>query len=52
MINLLFFTPPEDISYLLYVEEEVAGMGALRNMNKDVGEIKRMFIPWHLLLLT
>ena len=38
------FTPPEGISYLLYVEEEVAGMGALQNMNKDIGEIKRMYI--------
>ncbi|MHA1967393.1 MAG: GNAT family N-acetyltransferase [Candidatus Hodarchaeales archaeon] len=39
-----FFTPPEGISYLLYVEEEVAGMGALRNLNDDIGEIKRMYI--------
>ncbi|MHA2096363.1 MAG: GNAT family N-acetyltransferase [Candidatus Hodarchaeales archaeon] len=39
-----FFTPPEGIAYLLYVDEEVAGMGALRNINKDVGEIKRMYI--------
>lgn len=39
-----FFTPPEGISYLVYVEDEVAGMGALRNMNKNIGEIKRMYI--------
>jgi GNAT superfamily N-acetyltransferase len=39
-----FFTPPEGISYLLYIDDEVAGMGALRSMNKDIGEIKRMYI--------
>jgi hypothetical protein len=39
-----FFTPPEGISYLIYVDEEVAGMGALRNINKNIGEIKRMYI--------
>jgi len=39
-----FFTPPEGISYLLYLDEEVVGMGALRNMNKDIGEITRMYI--------
>ncbi|MHA1541858.1 MAG: GNAT family N-acetyltransferase [Candidatus Hodarchaeales archaeon] len=39
-----FFTPPNGISYLVYVDEEVAGMGALRNMNKNIGEITRMYI--------
>ncbi|MHA1975876.1 MAG: GNAT family N-acetyltransferase [Candidatus Hodarchaeales archaeon] len=39
-----FFTPPEGISYLLYIDEEVVGMGALRYINKDTGEIKRMYV--------
>ena len=39
-----FFTPPEGISYLVYIEEVAAGMGALRNMDKNIGEIKRMYI--------
>ena len=43
-----FFTPPEGISYLLYEDDKVAGMGALRNMNKNIGEITRMYIrPKH-----
>jgi hypothetical protein len=39
-----YFTPPKGISYLVYVDEEVAGMGALRYMNKNIGEITRMYI--------
>ena len=39
-----YFTPPEGISYLINLDEEVAGMGALRNMNKSIGEITRMYI--------
>ena len=35
--------PPEGIVYLLVVDQEVAGMGALRKLNEEVGEIKRMY---------
>jgi ribosomal protein S18 acetylase RimI-like enzyme len=36
--------PPEGIIYLLVVEEDVAGMGALRRLDGRIGEIKRMYI--------
>lgn len=43
-----FFNPPEGISYILFVDEEAAGMGALRKLNSTIGEITRMYIrPQH-----
>jgi len=38
------YRPPEGILYLLQEGEEFVGMGAIRRLNKDVGEIKRMYI--------
>ena len=35
--------PPEGIIYLLIVEGDVAGMGALEKLSDEVGEIKRMY---------
>ena len=39
-----FFSPPEGISYLIYLDEQVAGMGALRILSKNIGEITRMYV--------
>ncbi|MCX6654499.1 MAG: GNAT family N-acetyltransferase [Candidatus Bathyarchaeota archaeon] len=36
--------PQEGIIYILEVDGAVAGMGALRKLEKGVGEIKRMYI--------
>jgi GNAT superfamily N-acetyltransferase len=36
--------PYEGIIYLLMVDDEAVGMGALRKLEDGVGEIKRMFI--------
>jgi ribosomal protein S18 acetylase RimI-like enzyme len=35
--------PPEGIIYILEVDGEAAGMGALRKMEDGIGEIKRMY---------
>jgi len=35
--------PPGGILYMLVVEGEVAGMGALRKLSDEVGEVKRMY---------
>lgn len=36
-------SPPEGVFYLAYVEENVAGMGAVRRLGGGLGEIKRMW---------
>ena len=36
--------PPDGIIYLLVVSGDIAGMGALRKLSNEVGEIKRMYI--------
>lgn len=44
--NLELFTslrPPDGVLYMLEVEGEVAGMGALKKLDDEVGEIKRMY---------
>jgi GNAT superfamily N-acetyltransferase len=35
--------PPKGIVYLTQVDEEIAGMGALRKLDNGLGEIKRMY---------
>jgi len=46
--ELTSLRPPDGIIYLLKVEEDVAGMGALRKLDGRIGEIKRMYIrPTH-----
>ncbi len=42
--QLSSYLPPEGIYYLLQVKGKIGGMGALRKLKKDVGEIKRMYI--------
>ena len=42
--QFLSYLPPEGIYYVLQVKGKIGGMGALRKLNKDVGEIKRMYI--------
>jgi len=36
--------PPQGVYYLVKVEDVVIGMGALRRVRENVGEIKRMYI--------
>jgi len=36
--------PPQGILYILEVDDEVAGMGAVKPLEEGVGEIKRMYI--------
>jgi GNAT superfamily N-acetyltransferase len=36
--------PPQGIYYLLKLENAIIGMGALRQIRKGIGEIKRMYI--------
>jgi len=38
------FLPPEGFYYILQVEGKIAGMGALRKLYDNIGEIKRMYI--------
>lgn len=42
--DLASLKPPDGIIYLLVIEGEMAGMGALRKLSNEVGEIKRMYI--------
>ena len=42
--QLSSYLPPEGIYYLLQVKGKIGGMGALRKLKKDIGEIKRMYI--------
>jgi N-acetylglutamate synthase-like GNAT family acetyltransferase len=42
------YIPPEGIYYILQTDEKIAGMGALRKIKMNVGEVKRMYIkPEH-----
>jgi len=38
------YLPPEGIYYVLLVKGKIGGMGALRKLKNEVGEIKRMYI--------
>lgn len=42
--DLTSLKPPDGIIYLLEVEGDIAGMGALRKLSNEIGEIKRMYI--------
>ena len=42
--DLSSFIPPNGIYYILQVKDSIIGMGALRKIKKDIGEIKRMYI--------
>ncbi len=42
--DLTSYIPPEGIYYVLQIKQRIGGMGALRTLKKDVGEIKRMYI--------
>jgi ribosomal protein S18 acetylase RimI-like enzyme len=42
--DLAGLQPPEGIIYLLIVEGEIAGMGAIRKLSDEIGEIKRMYV--------
>jgi len=42
--DLSSLKPPDGIIYLLVVEGDIAGMGALRKLSDEIGEIKRMYI--------
>ena len=42
--QLTSYKPPEGIYYIIQINEKIAGMGALRKINNDIGEIKRMYI--------
>jgi len=46
--DLTSLKPPDGIIYLLVVKGDIAGMGALRKISDEIGEIKRMYIrPFH-----
>ena len=45
--DLTSLKPPEGIIYLLVVAGDIAGMGALRKLSDEIGEIKRMYIRPH-----
>jgi len=36
--------PPQGIYYLLKLQDAIIGMGALRQLGENIGEIKRMYI--------
>ena len=42
--DLVDLKPPDGIIYLLLVDGNVEGMGAIRKLNDQTGEIKRMYI--------
>jgi GNAT superfamily N-acetyltransferase len=42
--KLTSYIPPEGIYYLLQAGERIAGMGGLRKIKVNVGEVKRMYI--------
>jgi ribosomal protein S18 acetylase RimI-like enzyme len=42
--DLTSLKPPDGIIYFLTVEGDVVGMGALRKLSDETGEIKRMYI--------
>jgi len=42
--DLTSLRPPDGIIYLLVVERDIAGMGALRKLSDEIEEVKRMYI--------
>ena len=42
--SLASYAPPRGVCYLVKVDEEMIGMGALRKIRDGVGEIKRMYV--------
>ena len=42
--NFTAIKPPKGIVYMLEIHNEIAGMGALKHLEEDIGEIKRMYI--------
>jgi ribosomal protein S18 acetylase RimI-like enzyme len=42
--DLTSLKPPDGVIYLLVDDGDVAGMGAIRKLSDEVGEIKRMYI--------
>ncbi len=42
--GLCSYTPPRGIYYLLSLQDTIIGMGALRQVKENVGELKRMYI--------
>lgn len=42
--NLTSYIAPEGIYYILYLNNKIAGMGALHKLKLNIGEIKRMYI--------
>jgi ribosomal protein S18 acetylase RimI-like enzyme len=42
--NVAAYAPPQGICYLLKLDGEMVGMGALRQVRDGVGEIKRMYV--------
>jgi len=42
--QLSSYKPPEGIYYILQIDGNVAGMGALRKIKTNFGEVKRMYI--------
>jgi N-acetylglutamate synthase-like GNAT family acetyltransferase len=42
--DLCSYVPPRGIYYLLEIDDTIIGMGALRKIRENIGEIKRMYI--------
>ncbi len=42
--ELELFQPPGGVFYLVRVESNIVGMGALRRISPEIGEIKRMYV--------
>ena len=42
--KLSSYIPPAGIYYIIQINGSIIGMGALRKLNKNIGEIKRMYI--------
>jgi ribosomal protein S18 acetylase RimI-like enzyme len=42
--NLLSYLPPEGVYYIIQKGSSIFGMGAIRKLKIDIGEIKRMYI--------
>ena len=40
--------PPYGIFYLAYIDGQIAGMGAIRKIDEELGEIKRMWSQLHI----
>jgi GNAT superfamily N-acetyltransferase len=42
--ELTSYKPPDGIFYILQIKEKIIGMGAVRKLKVNIGEIKRMYI--------